>query len=160
MWDQIKVTLPDATHAPEVLGRMQSLLEEKTAQDTEEAESEWQSATRQNGLSQFSAKPSVELRPAASGVDIIVRFVTRASQRFGLRSRLYEAILPLLETPKPEPTPAPDPAPKPLARAKGLTPITTDAHGSRATPRTALARSQRPHPAQSLRPSCWACGPE
>jgi small-conductance mechanosensitive channel len=102
MWDQIKFTLADAAHAPQVIQQVQTLVEEKTAQDTGQAEAEWQNATRQNGLSQFSAKPSVELRPASAGVDIVVRFVTRASQRFDLRSRLYEALLPLLDPQKTE----------------------------------------------------------
>ena len=51
---------------------------------------------KQNGLSQFSAAPSVEMRPTASGIDIIVRYVTRAGDRFEMRNRLYQLVIDLL----------------------------------------------------------------
>ena len=44
-------------------------------------------------MSQFSAKPTVDLRPADAGVDVIVRFVTRANERFELSNRIYQAML-------------------------------------------------------------------
>ena len=52
--------------------------------------------TRQNGLSQFKATPSVDKRPAASGVDIVVRYVIRAGDRFEMRNRLYQSVIDLL----------------------------------------------------------------
>jgi hypothetical protein len=44
-------------------------------------------------LSQFTAEPTVNLRPAASGVDIVVRYVTRAASRFETRNTLYQTML-------------------------------------------------------------------
>ena len=60
------------------------------------AEAEWQHATNQQGLSQFTAEPSVDLRPAPSGVEIIGRYVTRAADRFATRNRLYQTVLDLM----------------------------------------------------------------
>ncbi|MEO6910482.1 MAG: mechanosensitive ion channel protein MscS, partial [Edaphobacter sp.] len=57
---------------------------------------EWKRAIKQNGLSHFSATPSVDIRPAASGIDILVRYVTRAGDRFEMRNRLYQAVIDLL----------------------------------------------------------------
>ncbi len=34
--------------------------------------------------------------PAAAGIDIVVRYVTRATDRFEMRNRLYQMILKLL----------------------------------------------------------------
>jgi uncharacterized protein (DUF1778 family) len=47
------------------------------------------------------------MRPGASGIDIVVRYVTRASERFEVRNRLYERVIGLLNQP-----PAPQPGPE------------------------------------------------
>jgi hypothetical protein len=39
------------------------------------------------------------VRPAAGGVEIAVRYVTRASERLALRGRLYQSAVQLLATP-------------------------------------------------------------
>jgi hypothetical protein len=36
------------------------------------------------------------LRPAATGVDVVVRFVTRASERFALRAKVNEVLVGLM----------------------------------------------------------------
>ena len=97
MWDEIKLNVPATADAYEVIKKMQLAVEKETTQDTQQAELEWRKATSDAGLREFSAKPTVDLRPAASGVDVIVRFVTRASDRFDLRNRIYEAMLGLME---------------------------------------------------------------
>ena len=38
----------------------------------------------------------MNLRPTGSGIDIRVRYVTRASERFGVRNRLYQRVIDLL----------------------------------------------------------------
>ena len=97
MWDEIKLNVPATADAYELIKKMQQAVEKQTAKDTEQAEEEWQKATSDAGLRDFSAKPTVDLRPAAAGVDVIVRFVTRASDRFELRNRIFEAMLGLME---------------------------------------------------------------
>lgn len=97
MWDEIKLNVPATANAYELIKRMQLAVESETAQDTQQAEMEWRKATTDAGLREFSAKPTVDLRPAVSGVDVIVRFVTRASDRFGMRNKIYEAMLGLME---------------------------------------------------------------
>jgi hypothetical protein len=39
------------------------------------------------------------VRPAAGGVEIAVRYVTRASERLALRARLYQSAVELLAAP-------------------------------------------------------------
>jgi hypothetical protein len=39
------------------------------------------------------------MRPAGSGVDILVRYVTRASDRLEVRNRLYERVINVLHKP-------------------------------------------------------------
>lgn len=97
MWDEIKLNVPATANAYELVKRMQAAVEKETAEDTAQAEVEWQKATTEIGLKQFSAQPTVDLRPAASGVDVVVRFVTRAGARFDLSKRIYDALVGLME---------------------------------------------------------------
>jgi len=45
--------------------------------------------------------PSISMRPAGAGVDIIVRYVTRAGVRLDTRNRLYRTIVELMLGPSP-----------------------------------------------------------
>jgi hypothetical protein len=97
MWDEIQLNVPATGNAYALISRMQDAVAKATLRDTEQAEREWKKATSEIGLSQFSARPTVDLRPASSGVDVIVRFVTRASDRFGQRKLIYEALVGMME---------------------------------------------------------------
>ena len=98
MWDEIKLNVPATVNAYEVAKKMQEAVEAQTEKNSEQAEQEWQSSARQNGLTRFSAKPTVDLRPTeGAGVDVIVRFVTRARERFELRNKIFDAVLGLME---------------------------------------------------------------
>lgn len=96
MWDEIILNIPATANAYELIKRMQATVEEVTTNDTAQAEAQWRSSTRANGLARFSALPTVDLRPAAAGVDVLIRFVTRANDRFEMRKKLYEAVLGLM----------------------------------------------------------------
>ncbi len=96
LWDEITVHVPSGPEGYKVIGAIRQALTDETAKDTKEAGAEWQSVTRQHGLSQFSAEPSIDLRPAASGVDVVVRYMTRAGNRFDLRNKIYQAVIALL----------------------------------------------------------------
>jgi small-conductance mechanosensitive channel len=105
MWDEITVNIPPGIDSNKTIEAIHNTVIKETEKDAGLAEQEWQKSTHQNGLSQFKAMPSVDMRPAASGVDIVVRYVTRAGDRFEMRNRLYQAVIDLMR--KPEPTTAP-----------------------------------------------------
>ena len=50
------------------------------------------------GRGSFTAQPGVAIRPAAggTGVEVAVRYVTKASERLALRSRLNQTAVQLL----------------------------------------------------------------
>jgi len=96
MWDEITVNVPSGVDQQKTLAAIESVVVKETERDTKLAEAEWQSAIKVHGLSQFSAKPSVDPRPAASGIDVLVRYVTRASDRFEMRNKLYGAVIGVL----------------------------------------------------------------
>ncbi len=99
LWDELQVTLP-ITGDPYVRSQeIRQTVERETAADAAEAEQEWERVTRQYGTRQFSAKPAVDLRPSPNGLIVIVRYITRAPQRYEVRSRLFTAIVDLLHKP-------------------------------------------------------------
>lgn len=100
MWDEISVNIPPSVDAERTVAAIRAAVAEATEKDSEMAEQEWQRATAHQGLSQFSAAPAVDLRPASSGVDVLVRYVTRANERFDVRNRLYVAVLDVLHRPE------------------------------------------------------------
>ncbi len=96
MWDEIKVNVPSSAESHRLIELIQDTVVKETEKDTNLAKVEWQRVMNQNGLSQFSATPALDMRPAASGTDIIVRYVTRAPDRLEMRNRLYQAVIDLL----------------------------------------------------------------
>jgi len=93
MWDEIAVTVPADEDAYDMVERIHKAVLKETETDARVAEQEWKRGSRQDGLSQFTAEPTVNLRPSGSGLDILVRYVTRASERFAVRNRLYQKVL-------------------------------------------------------------------
>jgi small-conductance mechanosensitive channel len=109
MWDEITVNVPAGADAYKTIETIHKAVLADTEKDSHLAEAEWQrsSSSKLNGLSQFKAAPSVDMRPAASGIDILVRYVTRAGDRFETRNRLYQSVIDLLHKPAaPEPSPS------------------------------------------------------
>jgi small-conductance mechanosensitive channel len=96
MWDEISVNVPAGEAGQKTIEAIQQAVAAETEKDAKLAEAEWHSSSRSRGLSQFSATPSVDLRPAASGIDVLVRYVTRAGDRFEMRNKLYGAVIGLL----------------------------------------------------------------
>lgn len=96
MWDEIKVNVPSSEDSHKVIELIHSAVLKETEKDADLAKEEWQRISKHNGLGHFNASPAVDMRPAASGTDIIVRYVTRASDRFEMRNRLYQAVIELL----------------------------------------------------------------
>ncbi len=97
MWDEIQVEIPANGNLHSVVEGIHQLATEETDKNVREAELEWKRGTRNGGLDRFSAAPAVELRPSGSGMEVEIRYVTRASERFDVRNRLYQRIVQLLQ---------------------------------------------------------------
>jgi small-conductance mechanosensitive channel len=108
MWDEITVNIPPGADTYKTIESIHDAVVKETEKDASQAEDEWQKTTHQNGLSQFKATPSVDMRPAGSGIDIVVRYVIRAGDRFDMRNRLYQSVIDLMH--KPQATAEPEPS--------------------------------------------------
>ncbi|MBS0580536.1 MAG: mechanosensitive ion channel family protein [Proteobacteria bacterium] len=96
LWDELRVVVPSAHDPQTVANALQKEATEATAENSRKAEQEWQIASRGTRGTTLSANPSIAVRPAAGGVEIAVRYVARASDRYALRERLYQAAVKLL----------------------------------------------------------------
>jgi small-conductance mechanosensitive channel len=97
MWDEIKVTVPPGTDIHPLLKGIYESTVQATEEDAKMAETEWKRVTHEEGSPQFSAMPSVNLRPAGSGVDILIRYITRAGVRVETRNHLFAMIVDLMQ---------------------------------------------------------------
>ena len=97
MWDEISVNVPDGANMHGIVEKIHQIAVDETQKNTELAESEWKGATHAKGLTRFSAEPVVNLRPSGSGISTQVSYVTRASERFEIRNRLYQRIVDVLQ---------------------------------------------------------------
>jgi small-conductance mechanosensitive channel len=102
LWDELLVMVPYDRDAQAIAQAIQKEVTAATAESTRQAEAEWQRAARGRKLG-FTAQPGISIRPApgGGGVEIAVRYVTRAADRYALRSRLYQSAVQLLSQPKP-----------------------------------------------------------
>jgi small-conductance mechanosensitive channel len=99
LWDELQVTLPTLGDPYQTAQQIREAVERVTETDAGAAEQDWERVTKQYGMRPFSAKPAVDLRPGIGGLNVIVRYITRAPQRSEVKSRLFEAIVGLLHKP-------------------------------------------------------------
>ena len=97
MWDEIKVTVPPGTDIHLLIKGIYEATVKTTEADAKMAEAEWKRVTHEEGSPQFSAMPSVNLRPAGAGVDIVIRYITRAGVRVETRNHLFAMIVELMQ---------------------------------------------------------------
>jgi len=97
MWDEIKVSVPPGTSTHPLLKGIYEATVKITEGDAKMAEAEWKRVTHEEGSLQFSAMPSVNLRPAGAGVDIVIRYITRAGVRVETRNHLFAMIVDLMQ---------------------------------------------------------------
>ncbi|HEX4285151.1 MAG TPA: mechanosensitive ion channel domain-containing protein [Terracidiphilus sp.] len=96
MWDEIKVSIPPGAGSYPLIQKIREATIKATAENAKMAEEEWKRVTHEEGRPQFSATPSVDMRPAGTGLDIVVRYVTRAGVRLETRNRLFETVVELM----------------------------------------------------------------
>jgi small-conductance mechanosensitive channel len=97
LWDEIHVNLPSGPQGYKVIEAIHQAVRQETEANSQLAIKEWQRATGNHDLSQFSAEPSIDMRPAASGLEVIIRYVTRAADRFNMRNRIYQTVIGLMD---------------------------------------------------------------
>ena len=99
LWDELQMTLPLTGDPYRMALAIRERVERETVADATAAEHDWERVTHQYGTSPFSAKPEVDLRPSINGLEVIVRYITRAPKRYEVKSKLFQAIVELVHKP-------------------------------------------------------------
>ena len=105
MWDEIMFSIPASENTYATIELIYQAVLKETEKEARFAEEEWRRVTQKSDMSRFTAEPAVDMRPGAVGIDIVLRYVTRASNRFEMRNRLYQRVIDLLHktlTPRPD----------------------------------------------------------
>jgi small-conductance mechanosensitive channel len=93
MWDELQVMIPPGQDPYAVIDNMQKVVEEETAKNASTAESEWQQTASHYRAKTLSATPGINVVPTASGIEVKVRYITRAYERHETRRRLYQELV-------------------------------------------------------------------
>jgi small-conductance mechanosensitive channel len=104
LWDELLVLVPYDKDANLIAATIHKEVLAATANSAAQAEQEWRRSSSGRRGTVFSATPGISVKPAVGGVEVAVRYVTRASERFQLRSKLYQSAVQLLgNTPQTRP---------------------------------------------------------
>ena len=96
LWDELQVVLPPEKDPYPVVDAIQKIVAEATATSARQAEQEWQRAARTREMSSLTAAPAINVKPVVGGIELSVRYITRANERYQLRAKLYQAAVDLL----------------------------------------------------------------
>ena len=96
LWDELQVVVPPGQDPYPLIDALQKKVRQATEETAKQAEQEWQRAARSRQMSALSAAPAINVRPVVGGVEIAVRYITRANERYQLRAKLYQAAVDLL----------------------------------------------------------------
>jgi small-conductance mechanosensitive channel len=96
MWDTLPVLVPLGQDPYPILDGVQRLVERETQDNAKLAEQEWRKTTSRYRVRTFSAVPGINVLPTANGVQLDVRYITRAHERHDTRRRLSHAVVQLM----------------------------------------------------------------
>jgi small-conductance mechanosensitive channel len=102
MWDELRILVPAGQDPYPIIDGIQKLVEQQTETNGRLAEDEWRQATARYRAQAFTATPSLNLVPSQNGVEIRVRYITRANERHDTRHRLNQAVVELMHGPRGE----------------------------------------------------------
>jgi small-conductance mechanosensitive channel len=96
LWDELHVVMPAGKDSYSLIDALHKTVTEATRESASEAEREWRSAANSREMSGFSVEPAISVKPVIGGIEVSVRYITRASERYQLRSKLNQAAVELL----------------------------------------------------------------
>ena len=96
LWDELQIVVPTGQDPYPIVAAIQKKVLEATSKGAQQAEREWKSAAKSPDMSSHSAAPAVNIKPVIGGVEIAVRYITRANERYQLRAQLNQAAVELM----------------------------------------------------------------
>ncbi|HEX4545157.1 MAG TPA: mechanosensitive ion channel domain-containing protein [Candidatus Acidoferrum sp.] len=111
LWDELQLVLPPGKDPYPIIDALKKKVVEATAETAKQAEQEWKSAASSRDMKALSAAPAINVKPVVGGIEIAVRYITRANERYQLRAKLYQAAVDLLGEKEVQLPPPPEPKP-------------------------------------------------
>jgi small-conductance mechanosensitive channel len=96
LWDEIQLVLPAGQDPYPIVDAIQKKVVETTFESAQQAEHEWQGQAKSRDLKSLSAAPAINVKPVIGGVQIDVRYIARAHERYQLRVKLNQIMVDLL----------------------------------------------------------------
>ena len=96
LWDEIQLVLPSGQDPYPIVNAIQKKVLETTSESAQQAEHEWQGQAKSRDLKSLSAAPAINVKPVIGGVQIDVRYITQAHERYQLRAKLNQIMVDLL----------------------------------------------------------------
>jgi small-conductance mechanosensitive channel len=96
LWDELTLVVDSSQSPYPIVEAIQKTVLEATGESAGQAEKEWQHSAHSRSVGTITAAPAINLKPVSGGVEIAVRYITRASERYEMRSRLYKAAVNLI----------------------------------------------------------------
>jgi small-conductance mechanosensitive channel len=107
LWDELQVVLPSGQDPYPIVGAIQKKVLEATSDSATQAEREWQGQAKSRDLKSLSAAPAINIKPVIGGIQVDVRYITRAHERYQIRAKLNQIMVDLLGPKAATPVPAP-----------------------------------------------------
>ena len=95
LWDELRIPVPFSLD-PSLVDTIQKVVAKETAENVQAAEREWERVASHYKVQSVSANPAVNLYPGSSGMELHVRYITRAQERPQARAQLNQAVMQLL----------------------------------------------------------------
>ena len=96
LWDEVEILVPASQNPYPVIDAIQKMVAEQTKANVTAAEQEWERSAKRYRAQPVSAAPAVSLRPTSAGIEVHVRYITRAGERHAMKTSLYQALVELL----------------------------------------------------------------
>jgi small-conductance mechanosensitive channel len=96
LWDEIVAMVPSGQNPYPMVEAIKAMVTQATEANARLAEQEWQRAAGAHRAQSVSGEPAINLRPTATGVEVHVRYIAQAAERYRTRSRLNQELVRLL----------------------------------------------------------------
>ena len=96
LWDELRLVVPAGPDLYAVVDAISKRVQEATTENARLAEEEWRRAAPSRNPIGVSATPAINVKPVIGGTEISLRYIVRASDRYVLRAKLYQAAVDLL----------------------------------------------------------------
>ena len=96
LWDEIQLILPAGDDPYPLVDAIRKTVEKATQSTAAQAQEEWKRSVRSREMGTISVEPALSLKPVPGGIEVSVRYITRANERHNLRAQIYQEIVNIL----------------------------------------------------------------